>query len=308
MVMIHLFRELQAYLEIGNGKDGGILLINSITYSNRVNDFLNCAILLVIACSSQKGLWCFANPDTCIQRQKRMKIDPCNSISPSFLRVWLASFSIFAYRFPDSQHGAPLWWWWWKCCLSKHFIEAQFIWKSSLVVSSIHEFYFEFNNTLSCYFTFFSFFCSFNFANLELDLVFRKIAKTNSVHYLLIWNKISILKPLLLVLAGKRSQAQRNQLDHFNQTSVPPVRRNTKQTASASGQVSWKNTWTWPSNRLHKPSKGNVYHISWDGMSLFKFFSWLKIIFTFPVTVGTIFASVILIAKNPGKSFMVWLG
>lgn len=56
MVMIHLFRELQAYLEIGNGKDGGILLINSITYSNRVDDFLNCAILLVIACSSQKGL------------------------------------------------------------------------------------------------------------------------------------------------------------------------------------------------------------------------------------------------------------
>lgn len=54
--MIHLFRELQAYLEIGNGKDGGILLINSITYSNRVDDFLNCAILLVIACSSQKGL------------------------------------------------------------------------------------------------------------------------------------------------------------------------------------------------------------------------------------------------------------
>lgn len=65
--------------------------------------------------------------------------------------------------------------------------------------------------------------------------------------------------------SGEHSQAQRNQLDHFNQTSVPPVRRNTKQTASASGQVSWKKTWTWPSNRIHKPSKGNVYHISWDG-------------------------------------------
>lgn len=128
-----------------------------------INDLLKCAILLVTTCSSEKGI------DVCKSRQKRTKIDACSAFSHHFL--FLASI-FFCLCLNGSQilNMGPFLVMMMKI-LPLDFMEALFIWKFSLVVSSRFAVFNQPYHVMST----FSFF-SFNVANLESGLVFIKIA------------------------------------------------------------------------------------------------------------------------------------